>query len=143
MRTLAEILFWVGRLQNISVMIVLVHGLVIWHLRHTLWTRSLVATWFLLFVAVSIALWPGMLEYAVNGTGYVEAHLYGGLWRTGDEAMVNILLRWQNVWLPIYVPWLGTWLLGLGGILALSRIEQRLMAKEGQSMTGEIGGMSV
>lgn len=139
MRNVAELLFWIGCLQNVSLILVFVHGLVIWHLRHKLIARSLAVTWFLLFVAVSIALYPGVLEFATRGTGYIEAHLYGGLWSTDQEALSNILLRWQYVWLPIYVPWVGTWLLGLAAILGLSTIEQRIMLKDSRSTTGTSG----
>lgn len=129
MRTIAEVLFWAGRLEIVTLAVVSVHGFVIWHWRHETLTQRLAVAWLLLFAALSVALFPGVLSRALDGIGYVEAHLAGGIWRTDQEALSNILARWQNLWLPIYVPWLGAWLVGLAGVFALSRYAQRLTPK--------------
>ena len=49
----------------------------------------------------------------MDGVGYCYAHLYLGMWST-QEAIANLILRWRNLLLPIYLPWLTYWLIGLG-----------------------------
>jgi len=128
MHTLAEILFWIGRLEHVLLVVLLVHSLAVFRWRRDTFRRWLAVGWFTFFIALSIAFWPGVLSRATEGVGYVEAHLYGGIWRT-DEALSSILTRWQNLWLPIYMPWLSVWLVGLISIPALSILKQRLVTK--------------
>jgi len=128
MRTLATALFWMGRLEIVTFAVLLAHSLIIWRWRRNAAKRWLAVGWFVLFIALSVALFPGLLSRATRGTGYVVAHLHGGIWHSGEEALSNILLRWRNVWLPIYVPWLGAWLFGLISIQLLSVAKQRSVA---------------
>ncbi|MBI5035191.1 MAG: hypothetical protein HZB51_32090 [Chloroflexi bacterium] len=119
-RIFAEVLFWVGRLEIVVCAILLVHGFAIWRWRRDALLRGLAIAWLFLFIVLSIALYPGVLSLTVRGTGYVEAHLFGGIWTTDEQALTNILLRWQNLWLPIYVPWVGVWLIGMAVLAVLS-----------------------
>lgn len=128
MRILAEILFWIGRLEHVVLAVFLFHSIAVLRWRRDTFRLWLAVGWFAFFIALSIVLWPGVLSRATDGVGYVEAHLYGGIWHT-DEALSTILARWQNLWLPIYVPWLGVWLVGLVSIPALSVLKQRFITK--------------
>lgn len=128
MHTLAEILFWTGRLEHVLLVVLLVHSLAVFRWRRDAFRRWCAVGWFAFFIALSIGLWPGVLSRAIDGVGYVEAHLYGGIWRT-DEALSSILARWQNLWLPLYAPWLSVWLMGLISIPALSIFKQRFITK--------------
>lgn len=112
MRFLAEVLFWVGRVENVLSVTLLVFTLAMWHWRGDAPRRWLTMGWVALFTISSILLWPEFLSKVTDGTGYVEAHLYSGFWRTDEEALSNVLMRWRNLWLPIYVPWVGVWAVG-------------------------------
>lgn len=125
MLAVTSFLFWIGTHPTVAALALLAHGLAIWHWRGRPWTSALAITWLLVFIAISVGLYPGVQEAATRGSGYVEAHLYSGRWRPEDEAVTKILRRWQNVWLPIYIPWLGTWLIGLAAIVGFSKVEGR------------------
>lgn len=126
MRVLAEVLFWMGRLETVVLAMLLLHSLIIWCWRREALVRWLAVAWLMFFTVLSIALFPGLLSRANDGTGYVIAHLRGRIWPTGDEALSNILLRWRNLWLPIYVPWVGIWLVGLAGISVVLIVKEHL-----------------
>lgn len=121
MHTLAEILFWAGRLQTVVGLLLLLHSLVIWHWRHDPFKCRLSSGWLGLFMLGSAfcLLDPGPLWRALHGMGYVTAHLYGGLW-TDEVFLEAMLARWQFIWLPIYVPWISIWCAGIG-VIALMR----------------------
>lgn len=129
MRLLAEILFWIGRLEIVALAIVVVHAVIVWRWRFGHLKQRLALGWFLLFLAFSAVLFPSVLEKATDGVGYVTAHLYGHIWRTDEEVLSNILLRWRNIWLPIYTFWLGMWLAGIGSIWLLSKVKRRFAPK--------------
>ncbi len=125
MRVIAEILFGIGRLEYVSLAVLLVHSLAILRWRQDAFRWRLAVGWLVLFLALSAALWSEWLSRAIDGIGYTEAHLYGGIW-DDEEALSSILTRWRNVWLPIYVPWLGLWLIGLISIPVLSTLKGSL-----------------
>lgn len=111
----AEILFQIGRGRTIWAIVIFVHLLLLW-----LWRRERSIAWLsLLWLIVfsfgsAISFFTdGLVENAMNGTGYVHAHLYQGLWATDETALQGMLDRWQSVWLPLYAQWLGIWLAGL------------------------------
>ena len=126
MRTLAEVLFWIGRLEHVLLAVLLVHSLAVFRWRRDALRRWLAVAWFALLISLSVVFWPGVLSRTVDGIGYMEAHLYGGIWRT-DEALSSILARWRYLWLPIYVPWLGVWLAGLIAIWLCPEVGRRLV----------------
>lgn len=120
MRTGAEMLFLMGRLETIKMVLILADANVGWRWRRDALKRYAGVVWLVLFVGLSVTmLFDPVVERAANRTGYVIAHLHGGIWRTDEEALSNILACWRNVWLPVYVPWLGVWLAGLAGVSLL------------------------
>ena len=133
MRAVAATLFEVSRLESIVLLVFIVHAIIVWCWRRDGLKRWLGIGWFMLFAGFSVFVFPGVLSRATDGTGYVLAHLYGGIWRSGQapiwhtagEALANVLLRWQRL-LPVYGPWLSVWLGGLIGILTLSAARDRI-----------------
>jgi hypothetical protein len=125
MRLLAEILFWAGRLEIVALAMLVMHAILFWRWRHDELKRRLTLGWLALFIVLSATLFRGFLGKATDGIGYITAHLYGRIWRTDEEALYNILLRWRNILLPTYMLWLGTWFAGIGGIQLLGKARRR------------------
>ena len=122
MRTEAIALYWMGRLEVILLVMLLVTALVIWRSWRGSALPKLAAGWLILSIILLVTLFYNItFQRATNGSGYVWAHLFEGIWRSDEEALFNMLLRWRNVWFPAYLPWLGTWLIGLLTIILLSR----------------------
>ena len=111
---IAEALLQLGRIQVMLGFILLIHAFLFWHWRHQLLLRKQSIIWLVCFVLGSIAFFfiSGILERIMSGVSYSQAHLYGGIW-TEQEAMMNMIQRWQNILLPVYLPWLCIWLVGL------------------------------
>lgn len=125
MRPTADFLFWAGRIETIVFLLFLFHLLILWLLRENPLTRLLSAAWLVIFLALSITLFREFtMVPATDGVDSVLGHLYGGLW-TESQALNGVLVRWQDVLLPIYIPWLSLWLLGLLGILFFSALNYR------------------
>lgn len=124
---IAEFLFWSGRLESIVFLMFLVHLLTIWLLRSNPLARLFTAVWLLIYLGVSFTLFEYLIVTpAVEGTGYLMAHLYEGRW-TDSEALASVLLRWQNVLLPIYLPWLAVWMGGLLSILFFAALRHEIV----------------
>jgi len=113
-RTFAEILFEMGRLQTIVWLLLFSHVIFFWCWRQNISKRRWSVFWFVGFLVGSafVFIISGLFEQIMDGVGYSDAHLYDGMWTDG-EALVNMISRWQNLLLPIYLPWLATWLLGI------------------------------
>jgi hypothetical protein len=129
-RIFAKMLFEIGRGRTIWTLIILVHLYLFWHWRRAQSKGWLSLTWLLIFFlgsALSFFTDDGLVERVMDGTGYLYAHLYQGLWRTDAAALQGMLARWQSVWLPLYAQWLGIWLLGLLLIKWSRTIKQRLI----------------
>jgi hypothetical protein len=122
MHLMAQFLFWTGRFETVILLIFLIHALVFWLLRGNGIPRWLTAVWFIVYVLLSLTLFSGLvLMPATRGTPELLDHLYGGTW-SDSQALSSILLHWSNVWLPIYIPWLTIWILGLLFILFISAL---------------------
>ena len=129
MRTLAEILFWTGRIEFLVAILLVVHVLFLWVFRHQPLASWLTAGWLILFLVLSLTvLYPVVVGPASAGTDDIITNLYGGLWSTDGEALSNILSHWQSVWLPIYIPWLILWAVGLTLVLAALAVVEGIMA---------------
>lgn len=127
MRTLAEMLFWIGRLEVILSILILVHVLIVWRWRHDSFRTWVAASWLVFFLAISITLlYQPIIRPLTNGSGYTWAHLYEGIW-SDEEALSNMLLGWRNTRLSIYGAWLSLWLAGLGCITLMAKVRQRVI----------------
>ncbi len=136
MRTIAEALFWVGRLGTVMVAVIVAHWLIICHWRHSLLKQCLGVGWLLLFVGCSI--WslvdgPPLLQKTVDGTSHIMHDLYSGS-LTDEEALSMMRSRWQRVWLPNYAVWLAVWIVGLLSIDITARLRERVL-RLGQVLT--------
>lgn len=129
MRLFAEFLFWAGRVESIVALLLVFHLLAIFLLHAKPLTRLLIAGWFILFVFLSATVfYDATLGPVTDGIGYVTEHLYGGLWDDG-AAVSGMLQRWQNVLLPVYIPWLTVWAIGLLSILFGSAVHHRAVTR--------------
>lgn len=136
MRTLAELLFWAGRVESIVFVLLLVHILLLWVLRRQPLARWLTAAWLVVFLILSITLlYPIVVGPASAGTDDIIGHLYGGFWATDSDALSNVLAHWETVWLPIYIPWLILWAAGLGFILAALAVASHLASQVSRGST--------
>ena len=125
MRTMAEVLFWMGRIEVVLSIMILVHILIVWRWRHNSLKRWLAVAWLVFFLVVSITfLYQPVIRPLTKGTGYTWAHLYERIW-SDEEALSNILLGWRNVRLQVYGTWLSFWLAGLVGISLLAKVRVR------------------
>ena len=124
MRLIAEFLFWAGRLETVALAVLLLHLALIVRWRHQALRLRLTAAWLAVFALSSGSLLLPFLARAANGASNVDYHLHASIWATEMEAISNLLLRWQNVLLPVYGPWLGLWAAGLLVAVLLSRSRQ-------------------
>ena len=116
MRFIAEMLFWIGRWEVVYSLALICHVCLIFKWRKNFFKASTALGWLLVFFIGSllalISSFPFSLSRAANGTGYLYAHLYRGIW-SDKAALVNMIQRWQYTWFPAYGQWLGLWMLGL------------------------------
>lgn len=112
--TVAALLFESGRLQTITWLLLFSHVILVGYWRQDIPRRQWSVLWFVsvVFGSAFVLIISGLLGEIMDGVGYIHAHLYGGMW-TDVEALSAMLSRWQNLLLPIYLPWLATWLLGV------------------------------
>lgn len=122
MHYIAILLFEAGRFQTLLYLILALHLFLFWHWRNHPTLRDWSVGWLLCFVLPSILVFlvSGLLERIEDGVGYNIAHLYGGMW-SDQEAITNLLLTWHNILLPIYLPWLAIWLIGLATVIVLAK----------------------
>ncbi len=129
MRLFAEFLFWTGRVESIVALLLVFHLLAILALRGKPLTRLLTAGWFILFIFLSVTVFYGATVGPVtDGIDYVIAHLYDGVWND-SQAVSGMLQRWTNVLLPVYIPWLTVWAVGLLAILLGSAVHERAVER--------------
>lgn len=126
MKTTAEVLSWVGQPQTIMLGLVLVHGFVIWHWRHDRLKQRLSLGWLILFMAISLTVFYETIIYPALGWNIITPLSYG---MTEQEALSQVLLHWRLVWLPIYIPWLTVWLIGLMSIPFLPKAKRLIAFK--------------
>src|SRR3989304_3347360 len=136
MRTEAVVLLWMGRPDIILLIMLLVHVLVIWRLRRDGVAPKLAAAWFVLSIVLLVTVfYNSTFQRAGNGSGYVAYHF--PRW-SDEEALSTMLSRWRNLWLPAYVPWLGTWLAGLLAIVLLPKQSQVIFTVGLRRLTSSI-----
>ena len=136
MRTEAVVLLWMGRPDIILLIMLLVHVMVIWRLRRDGVAPKLAAAWFVLSIVLLVTVfYNSTFQRAGNGSGYVAYHF--PRW-SDEEALSTMLSRWRNLWLPAYVPWLGTWLAGLLAIVLLPKQSQVIFTVGLRRLTSSI-----
>ncbi len=132
MRLVAEFLFWTGRVETMVALLLVFHLLAILILHGKPLTRLLIAGWFILFVFLSATVfYDATLGPVSDGVDYVMEHLYNGLWND-SAALSSMLQRWDNVLLPVYIPWLTIWAVGLLAILFGSALHERAAERKRQ-----------
>jgi hypothetical protein len=114
MELITIILFEASRPGSILIILLVIHSLLFW-----LWRRNLrclipAAVW--LIVSLTFTLVYFVASEVGHGDDYIAHHVYNGIWEA-EEARANILQVWRSFKLPIYLPWLRTWLTGLITVL--------------------------
>jgi hypothetical protein len=125
MQLLAELLYWIGRFDVLLPIVAFVHlvFVAIWH-RSRSGNREVIG-WSCVFAVATCLFWFLGIAQTFGGLDYTRHHLFTRVWSTPNEAMFNMLLRWQNILLPAYVPWLLFWV--CGWLLTFRRMSLRAL----------------
>jgi hypothetical protein len=112
MRLFAELLYWTGRLEVIFPCVLIGHFLLVYALKRNSLPKRWLYRWSILFAIASAGYFLLTFDTTHSGLDYTRHHLFNGGWKSSDEALTNMLARWQHLLAPIYVPWLVFWIAG-------------------------------